>query len=77
LTHIRSEIERGVREAARLTAGAERILHQVHGIEIQYISIVETESLKPADPVAGRVLVAVAARIGSTRLIDNIVVDVG
>jgi pantothenate synthetase len=29
------------------------------------------------DPVAGKVLVAAAVRLGTTRLIDNIVVDAG
>ncbi len=77
LRHAQDQIAAGVRDAARLTAAIAEILHQAPGIQIQYASIVDAESLQPADPVAGRVLVAVAVRLGTTRLIDNIVVDAG
>jgi pantoate--beta-alanine ligase len=77
LRHAQDQIAAGARDAARLTAGVAEILHQVPGIQIQYASIVDAESLQPLDPVAGRVLVAVAVRLGATRLIDNIVVDAG
>jgi pantoate--beta-alanine ligase len=77
LSNAQDQIAAGVRDATRLTAGIAEILHQVPGLQIQYASIVDAESLQPLDPVAGRVLMAVAVRLGTTRLIDNIVVDAG
>jgi pantoate--beta-alanine ligase len=77
LRHGEDEIRRGIKDGGKLVEAITAILRQVPGIEIQYVSIVDAESLQPKDPVAGRVLVAVAVRIGSTRLIDNIVVDAG
>jgi len=42
---------------------------------IDYISIVDAETLQEVSRLAGRVLIAIAARFGSTRLIDNLTVD--
>ena len=44
--------------------------------DIEYIEILGASQLQPVKPVAGRVLLAVAVRVGATRLIDNIVLDV-
>ena len=39
---------------------------------IEYIEIVDAEDLSPRSEVRGRCLIALAVRIGSTRLIDNL-----
>ena len=44
---------------------------------IDYIEIVDGDSLVPVDRMSGNVLVAVAVRIGKTRLIDNRVITRG
>jgi len=44
-------------------------------ISVQYISIVNLEDLLPVKRVKGKVLIALAAHIGKTRLIDNIIID--
>jgi pantoate--beta-alanine ligase len=36
-----------------------------------YVAVVDAETLKPVRRVEARVLIAVAGRIGGTRLIDN------
>ena len=36
-----------------------------------YVAVVDASPLEPVRTVSGRVLVAVAARVGSARLIDN------
>ena len=51
------------------------ILNRISDVDIEYISIVEADNLQPLDLISGRILVAVAVKIGSTRLIDNILVD--
>jgi pantoate--beta-alanine ligase len=44
-------------------------------IKVQYIAIVDTETLQEIDSITDKVLVAVAVTIGDTRLIDNIWID--
>ena len=44
--------------------------------KIDYVELVDLETLEPVDRVKGRVLAAVAVFIGSTRLIDNTVLEV-
>jgi pantoate--beta-alanine ligase len=68
-------IETGERDATKISAEMTGVLNQVPALRPEYVSIVDADSLEPCDPVRGRVLVAIAARLGSTRLIDNIVVD--
>jgi len=44
-------------------------------VDIEYLSIVDTRTLENVSEIEGQVLVAIAARVGKTRLIDNIFVD--
>ena len=41
-------------------------------VEPEYLAIVAADTMEPVAPVNGDVLVAVAARVGSVRLIDNV-----
>ncbi|TCL71614.1 pantoate--beta-alanine ligase [Hydrogenispora ethanolica] len=40
--------------------------------ELDYLAIVDSDTLQPRQPLAGTILVALAVRIGKTRLIDNL-----
>lgn len=44
-------------------------------IDIEYLSIVDTQTLQNVSKIEGQTLVAIAGRVGKTRLIDNIFVD--
>ncbi len=44
------------------------------GIEPEYFAAVSEETLAPVDVVEGETLVAIAARFGNVRLIDNVIV---
>jgi pantoate--beta-alanine ligase len=68
-------IRAGEKDAARITARMREVLGQVPALRVEYVSVVDAASLEDLPRVRGRVLVAVAGRLGSTRLIDNIVVD--
>jgi len=68
-------IEAGERAAEVLRGQIRQILEQMPATRIEYISICDSETLEELDRVRGRVLVAVAVRMKSTRLIDNILVD--
>jgi pantoate--beta-alanine ligase len=76
LQRCRELIEGGVRNTEEIVAQMRKILEQVPGIEVEYVSIVDAETLKSCDRIRGTILAAVATRIGSARLIDNILVDV-
>ena len=61
-----------VRRAARAVLGAEP------GVGLDYLALVETGTLTEVpDGTTGPALLAVAARVGSTRLIDNVAVTLG
>jgi pantoate--beta-alanine ligase len=51
-----------------------RVLLADAGIEPEYFAAVSAETLAPVDTVNGETLVAIAARFGSVRLIDNVIV---
>jgi pantoate--beta-alanine ligase len=44
-------------------------------VKAEYVEAVHPDSLEPLRTISGKVLIAVAARVGKTRLIDNIVVE--
>jgi pantoate--beta-alanine ligase len=64
-------IHRGEREAAVIERAARGAMRDV---EPEYLALVDPESFSPVQQVNGRVLVAVAARVGATRLIDNAII---
>lgn len=61
----------GERSSARLRAAVRRVWRGFPNLEEDYVSVVDADSLQPVPVVKGRVLVAVAARVGGARLIDN------
>lgn len=60
----------GRRDAATLRAAMRQIL-AADGADIDYVETVDADSLEPVETLRPNTLVAVAARIGRTRLIDN------
>jgi pantoate--beta-alanine ligase len=70
-------IEDGVADSKTIINQMRKILQQTPSIKIEYISIVDADTLQELKKITGKVLAAVAVKIGSTRLIDNIVVDAG
>ncbi len=65
----------GERDAGRLRAAALEVLSAEPLVEeVDYVSVVDADSMAVVDVVHGRrVMVAVAARVGAVRLIDNVV----
>jgi pantoate--beta-alanine ligase len=61
---------RGERDPVRVRTAAEAVLRD-QGIEAEYVAVVDPETFQPVAEVDGHVLVALAARVGATRLIDN------
>jgi pantoate--beta-alanine ligase len=67
----------GATDVAQIVGEMEGILRQVPALRVEYLCIVDAESLQGLRMAQGRVLAAVAAYLGTTRLIDNILVDTG
>ena len=53
-----------------------RRIAEAPGAVLDYAVAVDAETLKPVTPLRGTVLLALAVRFGTTRLIDNQVVRV-
>jgi pantoate--beta-alanine ligase len=53
------------------------VLTEYSKVAVQYIAIAEPETLAPVKTVEGSTIVAVAARVGGTRLLDNITLAEG
>ena len=71
LQAARAEFAKGARNAAELKQVARNVLEGAPGIELQYVEVVDADTLDaPANTAATNVM-AVAALVGKTRLIDN------
>ena len=66
--------EAGVTDAEEIITAMREILEQIKGGRIEYVSIVDAETLQDVDEISGKALVAVAVKLGVARLIDNIIV---
>jgi pantoate--beta-alanine ligase len=66
-------VKAGVEKSSELVKEMENILNISRQIKIDYISIVDAQTLKELDKVKGKVLIALAVKLGQARLIDNIV----
>ncbi len=75
LDGARQAIADGQRDATTLIARMRETLQSAGPCRIDYVDIVHPTTLEPVDPVTCPVLIALAVRIGRSRLIDNIVVD--
>ena len=71
LTAARAALDRGERSAATLKRLVRAAYRRHESVQEDYIAVVDAGTLEPVSTVRGRVLVAVAARVGKARLIDN------
>lgn len=77
LQQAQSSIREGEQSTAALSANLEQILQKAKPAGIDYIAVVRPETFQEVERIEPpRVLVALAARFGSTRLIDNMLIDV-
>ena len=71
----RAAIARGERDPNNVVATARAALHDL-GVEPEYLALVSPDTFAPVERIDGEpVLVAVAARVGDVRLIDNELID--
>jgi pantoate--beta-alanine ligase len=74
LAAAEASLSAGERDAEVLRAAALAAMRG-HGVEPDYLELVRPDDLSPVTRVEGEVLVAVAAKVGGTRLIDNTILN--
>ncbi len=73
-------LSRGLFKVEEMIKNGERSIEKIKNVlasemaevDIDYIEVVNAETIEPLDTIQGDVLIAVAARVGRARLIDNI-----
>ena len=72
LVAARARLRAGERSAARLCAAVRRVWSAFPLVREDYVAVVDADRFEPVARVRGRVVIAVAARVGRARLIDNL-----
>jgi len=67
----------GERGGTALSGRARRVLEAEPGVAIDYVACVAPDTVEPVEAVDGTSVLALAARVGGTRLIDNVVLGAG
>ncbi|MGH7985062.1 MAG: pantoate--beta-alanine ligase [Candidatus Binataceae bacterium] len=73
LNAARDRFTAGARQPAELAEAARGVLEDTPGVRVEYVAAVDAVTLKPVRALKHPVVVAIAAHVGSTRLIDNLV----
>jgi pantoate--beta-alanine ligase len=73
LERARTLVEGGERDAGRVESAMRDVLEATAGVEIEYAAVVDPDRFTPIARIEGPSLAAVAARVGGTRLIDNVI----
>ncbi|MEW5945915.1 MAG: pantoate--beta-alanine ligase [bacterium] len=75
LSAARTLIASGTKDPAQIKAKLRSVLDSEPRVEIDYVSVADTESFEEVAEIAEGNLVAVAVNLGGARLIDNIIVE--
>ena len=67
----------GERDVARVAHIVREVVSTEPRVELEYAEVRDARELTTMVTLDGSVLIALAARVGSTRLIDNVFVDIG
>ena len=76
LEEVRKRVEKGERDARVLREILASRIAATPGALLDYAAVVDADTLKPLARLKGEVLVALAVKFGTTRLIDNILLSV-
>ncbi len=75
LNKARELITSGERASGKITSEIRKIIEEGNPDSIDYVSLVGYDDLNFCDRVEGKSVIAVAAFWGTTRLIDNLIID--
>jgi len=76
LFEAQRQVVEGERSKQKILDNILKMLHTEKSAEIDYVEIVNADTLEEIEEIKGKVLIALAVRFGTTRLIDNIVLEV-
>ncbi len=74
LDAMREAVAAGVLDADSVLSSGRDAVRRLGGIELEYLEIVDESTLEPVAAIRPGTLVAIAASVGKTRLIDNFLV---
>jgi len=77
LRAVAARYRAGEADAGALAAAARAVLDVHPGLGAEYIAVVDPLTLEPVARAGDDTVVAIAARVGSTRLIDNVILGQG
>ena len=75
LERAKREIENGERDVLRLAAVLRGVIAGERGVDLDYAEIVDADTLEPAMTLRKPAYILLAAKVGTTRLIDNAFVE--
>jgi pantoate--beta-alanine ligase len=67
-------IKQSENSSSKVIKEMRKIISKIKGARIDYISVVNQDTLEDVKEIKGKILIAVAVRIGKARLIDNITI---
>jgi pantoate--beta-alanine ligase len=73
LVRIEELFRKGERHSTKLIGAGKEVFEQEPSVRLDYLEVVDPDNLDFMPVIAGNALVAVAAFVGTTRLIDNVV----
>jgi pantoate--beta-alanine ligase len=76
LVQIEAVFGKGERDSSRLVAAGKEVFSKEPAVRLDYLEVVDPENLDSMPQISGSALVAVAAFVGTTRLIDNVILGV-
>jgi pantoate--beta-alanine ligase len=65
-------VSAGEKDAAKVVRAAQAVLEQDPMLRVDYVALVDTDRLEPAERIEGERLLVVAVYAGAVRLIDNV-----
>jgi pantoate--beta-alanine ligase len=72
---VQEKFRAGERNSAELISTARQVLAAEPQVVLDYLEAVDPERLEPVERITQTTLIAVAARVGNTRLIDNVLLS--
>jgi pantoate--beta-alanine ligase len=75
LLYAKRMIDDGETSSTRVISEVRRILRKIKGSRVDYIQIINQDTLEPVREIKGKTLIAVAIRVGKARLIDNLLIQ--
>ncbi|HHV98540.1 MAG TPA: pantoate--beta-alanine ligase [Clostridiaceae bacterium] len=76
LFEAQRQVLEGERNKQKIRDNILKMLHTEKTAEVDYVEIVNADTLEEIEEIKGKVLIALAVRFGTTRLIDNVIVEV-